>query len=365
MSSVVDELTPQPGDPERSDADGEGAHEPATGFSAAFGEEIRDLLSVDKPRGLFGAPAAPAAPAGGTDAKTHEVAATPDTQVSVPVVDAVAPVVDETVAEAEPEVENEATAKDADTNEVKAQDADTKDADTGPPLFVAPTIRVPLAPETEKPAIGLFLPRVDEQTEQKAPALTGLALPPESAAPASAPNLFVSSEVAEAEVAFVAAEETEPNRYRWLIVLLGLLFIVAAIWLAWLAQSGETVDAPVTTVATVPTTVVSTTEAPPSTTASTTASTVPTTTATTVTTAAPTTAAAPQPTAPARPATTAAPVTAAPTTAAPTTAATVPDVTFAPPTWSPNTTAAAAEPPAEPAETTPPEPAPADPPAEG
>lgn len=300
MSSSVDQLPQQPTDPEGS-ASSDGASEASAAFSAEFATEIRGLLPAPTPKGLFGnAPA--------TQAE--------DVAIAVPAFEtAVSDEVDE------------------------------------PQLFSAPVVTVPAAEQEAKPAVALFLPRVEETPEQAAPVLTGLPLPARKVAePAVAPSLFVSSEVAPAEVAFVPAEKVERNRYRWLLVLLGLLFICGAVWLTWMAQSGDTVETPVTTVATVSTTAAPTTEAPATTASSTEApATTASTTASTVASTVPVTAAPQvQPTTPRRPATTARPApTAAPTTAAPaTTAATVPDVTFAPPTWSPNTTAAPATEPA-------------------
>lgn len=348
MSSAVDQLPQQPGDPEgsrgRSTPDADAPTEvtdqvdKATAFDDEFADEIRGLFASTKGKGLFGVGTVAAAATAATAATASPVE--------------VAEVAEETEADGE--------------------------ADE-PQLFAAPVIAVPVAKKAEgAPSIGIFLPRVEATPERAAPALTGLSLAAEKdAAPVAAPNLFVSSEVAPAEVAFVPAEEVERNRYRWLLILLGLLFVGGAIWLTWMASTSDTVDAPVTTVANVSTTAVATTEAPASTTVSTTAApaTTASTTESTVASTAPTTAAPlVQPTTPPRPVTTArrpvttaAPATAPPTTAAPTTAATVPDVTFAPPTWSPNTTAAAAEPPAGPAEA-PAEPAataPAEPAAEG
>ena len=338
MSSSVDQLPQQPSDPDGShgldaseaDAAVEAGLATSPGFDEAFADEVRSIFGVageaePNGQGLFGIDRA------GSEA-TDDAAATDDAVVA-----------DETVV------------------------AD----DAAPQLFATATVVAQPKSEDDKPTVGLFLPRAEEEPERAAPSLTGLSLAAGATTEAAAvPNLFVSSDVAPAEVAFVPAEEVERKRYLWLLILLGLLFVGGAIWLTILAQSSNTVDAPVTTIETAPSTTVSTTEAP-ATTASTTASTAaptteaPATTDTTVaTTEAPVTTAAPQvqTTAPRRPATTARPrttarppTTAAPTTAAPTTAATVPDVTFAPPTWSPNTTAAApptqpVEPPAPPAE---------------
>ena len=319
MSSAVDQLPQQPGDPEgsrgRNVPDTDSIDEPKS-FDAEFATEIRSLFASDQGKGLFGN-------------------ATPARAVPAP-----APAVAETAAN------------------------DKRENDTVEPrLFAASVVAAQRKTDDAKPSVGLFLPRAEEKPERAAPALTGLTLAAGKAAePAAVPNLFVSSDVAPAEVAFVPAEEVaDRRRYRWLLILLGLLLLGGAIWLTIMAQTNDTVDAPVTTIAPAPTTEVPTTEAP-ATTASTTVSTTsaPATTETTVASTVATTAAPVQTTAPRRPATTtrrpattARPSTAPPTTAAPTTAATVPDVTFAPPTWSPNTTAA----PAEPAPTAPAEPA--------
>ncbi len=336
MSSSVDQLPQQPSDPKGSnerDASEPAVEAASAGFDEEFAGEIRSLFgSGDRGKGLFGEPA---------------------------------PVADASAGMASGEVGEDQT--DADET---AEDS----APAAPSLFAASMAAAPSETEKSKPSIGLFLPRVEDEPERAAPALTGLALAAgKTTEPAVVPNLFVSNDVAPAEVLFVPAEQVDRRSYRWLLILLGLFFVVGAIWLTFAAQSGETVDAPVTTIETVPTTAVSTPEAPAST-ASTTAPTTsaPATTASTETTLASTeatvaTTAPPQvqPTTPRRPATTARPVTAPPTTAAPTTGATVPDVTFAPPTWSPNPTAAAAEPPAGPAAAAPVEPAAPEAPAEG
>lgn len=229
------------------------------------------------------------------------------------------------------------------------------DSDAAPALIFPEPIAQPAEPEAA-PVIRLFAAR-PEPEERPAPSLAGLKSPAvdEGQEPAAAPNLFISSAATPVEVSFVPAEEVGSNRNRWLLIVIGLFAVMAALWLTWLAQSGDPAEAPVTTVD-----LVTTTEAPtPSTTVeSTTATTAPRTTATTATTTATSVATTeapvvtPAPTTPRRPATTARPrTTAAPTT---TEAPTIPDVSFSAPTVAPNTTP-----------TTPPTPPPEDPPAEG
>ncbi len=224
--------------------------------------------------------------------------------------------------------------------------------------------------------IRLILPRA-EPVEAR-PELTGITLQASEPVESATPNLVVPPS-ATAEVTFVPAAEIQPERYRWVLVAVGLLAVIGAVWLTWVAQSGDDVDAPAsTTSAPVSSTsaLPSTTSAPASTTASTVAPTTATTATTIASTAAPTTAApaTPAPTTPRRPVTTARrpATTAAPTTAAPTTAATIPELEgTVVPTWAPAVT-----PPAEstavettpaPADTAPATPASqaSDPPAEG
>jgi hypothetical protein len=317
MSSSVDQLPHEPTDPEtprdREESKTDSVEE-TEGFDAEFAAEIRSLFGSDRGKGLFGNDPTAEAP----------------------------PAVAETTSDTEP-------------------DEKPGNETVEPRLFAASVVAAHRKIDDAKPSVGLFLPRSEEKPERAAPALTGLSLAAgKPAEPVSAPNLFVSSDAAPAEVAFVPAEAiAERRRYRWLLILLGLLVLGGAIWLTIMAQSDDTVDAPVTTIAPVPTTAVTTTEAP-ATTASTTVSTTgaPATTQTTVASTVATTAAPrAQPTAPRRPVTTVRRPTTPPTTAAPTTAAPIPDLTLPPPTAIPTTTAAPPATPAETAATAPAEPA--------
>lgn len=365
MTSFVDQLPQHPeGSPEGTVPE-EDAVDASAGFDADFGDEIRSLFDVSNREGLFGTAVGAATP------QTASFQAAPSAGTATAESSSQEPVgagePEESAAEApateQPRAE-EAVVSNASTESVSAEATPDDEPDSAPQLFAAPAVSLPAKQPMQRTSGSLFLPRVESGPERAAPAITGLSIPAKTMPePVAITNLFVSSETAPAEVAFVPAQEVQRDRYRWFLILLGLILTAGAIWLTWLAQSGETIDAPVTTIATVPTTLVETTEAPAETaltTASTLSSTTtaPTTTATTATTAASTVPATAAPVARPRPTTPRPAPTARPASTAPTTAVTIPDLDVAPPTHIPDAPATTAAP--TPATTA----APADPPAE-